>query len=239
MEGYKKKLKLFNVGKISVFSTLVFFLVYIVALVLHLAAIKGALLATGKVWSDAILAVGLVAIGIVAHELLHAAGALLFGKASTKDIQFGAQLKQGLFYCHCKKPITIAAYRGMLVLPILITGIIPFVVCLFYGGLILTAAFAMLIAGGVGDVAMFVGTLKEKDSKRLVLDHPKTTAYYVLYKQEEFDGEELTEDEEEKLIAESQRKGAASLGVKILLVAVFLALTVLAIYIVALIMQFI
>lgn len=239
MEGYKKKLKLYNVGKISVFSTLLFFIVYIIALVLHLAVIKGDLLATGKVWGDAILAVSVIAVGVIAHEFLHALGAILFGKASFQDVKIGADIKHGLFYCHCTKPITARAYLGMLILPIIVTGIIPFVVCLFYGGLILTAAFAMLLAGGLGDVVMFVGLLKEKDPKRLVLDHEKTTAYYLLYKPEEFDGEELTAEEEKQAVASSRTKGAASLGVKILLIAVFLALTVLAIYIIALIMQFI
>lgn len=239
MEGYKKKLKLYNVEKISVFSALTFFIVYIVALVLHLAAIKGVSLATGKVWGDVLLAVAVIVVGIVVHELTHALSAILFGKASVKDIKLGADLKQGLFYCHCTKPITVNAYRVMLLVPVIVTGIVPFVVCLFYGGLILQAAFAMLIAGGVGDVVMFCGLLREKDGKRLVLDHPKTTAYYLLYAPEEFEDEEMTEEEEERAIADFRTKGAKSMGVKILLIAIFLALTVLAIYVIALIMQFV
>lgn len=238
MEGKKKELRLYPLGKINVVATLVFFLLYLITLSVKLFGIKGQYTATGSVAWDIVLTVSLVAVGVLLHELFHGGAAMVFGKCARKDVKIGADLKQGLFYCHCSRPITIGAYRMMLITPLIVTGLIPYVICLFFGGLIIPVAFSLLFAGATGDVAMFCGLLKEKDKNLLVLDHSKTTAYYLLH-DETWEGTEISEEEEERLIAESKTKGAASLGVKIVLIALFLALVVLALFVVGLIMKFI
>ena len=237
MEGYKKKLKIHSIGKVSVIATALSFVAYIGAVVLNVAVLHGKKIVTGVVWGDVVLTVCLIAVGVVLHELIHGVFAVLVGKRKFSDLKFGVKLKDGFFYCYCKEPVTLLAYRLMLIMPLIITGLIPYVITLFFGGLIVPAAFSMLIAGAANDLAMFFGLIKEKDGKRL--DHPDAPACYLLYKEEEWDGQELTEEEEKKVIKDAKNEGTASLGIVILLIAIFLSLVVLGLYAVALVMQFI
>ena len=237
MEGYKKKLCLYNIHNINVAAVVVFVVTFLVGFLISALAVKAPFVVTGHVAGDAGLAVGLVIVGVVLHEGLHALGAIMFGKARKDDIKFGAKWKEGVFYCHVDKPIPLKAYRGMLILPLAVT-LVAFALVVAFGGTCLLVALSLLVAGASGDVAMFVGSWKEKDKNRLVLDHPDTTAYYLLYTEDE-DADVLSEEEEKEIIEKQKKEGGAKMGVKIALIALFIALFALALFVVALIMKFI
>ena len=236
----KKRLEVINVKKTNVAAVALFFVIFLVGTALSQLAIHGKAIVLGKVYWDAILAVGVVAVGVVVHELLHALCAILFGKAKKQDIKFGCSVKQGLFYCYCQKDVTRNAYLLMLVLPVVLTGIIPLVISVFFGGLPLLAAFSLLTVGGIGDIAMFIRTLTV-DKKAMIRDHAETTAFHVVYNVgEEPEGFTETTPEEEKAMMDAiEKKGAESMGVKILLIAIFVALVALSLFVLALVMKFI
>ena len=246
MEGYKKQLKVYNVKIINNIAVAIFFVAFIVGAVINFVATDSPYLATGKVWGDMILSVGLLVVGVFVHEGIHALAALIFGKTGGENIVFGIKPKEGFLFCHCKAPITVNAYRIMLILPFIITAVIPYIVTVITGGLMLIAVFSMLMSGAAGDLVMFFGLIKIKDGKnRRVLDHPDTVGYYLLYKEDELpDGfSEMTEEEEKAYIeknthpvAERTRKG---MMLKILGIGVFCALVVVSLYIIALIMKII
>lgn len=240
MDEKKKVLRYYDTGKLGVIATAVFFVVLIFGLSMNLFVAKTPYVVTGHVAGDAGLSVGLVLVGVVIHELLHGLGAVLFGKCKKNDVKYGINLKEGIAYCHTKKPLSGKSYCGMLVLPIIVTGIIPFAICVATGGLMEIAAFALLIAGGTGDVIMLVGVLKNKDANREIIDHETALAYYALMTDEELASlglEETTEESEKQTIEKCKSGEGTKLGIKIALIAVFVALTVLGLFLLALFMK--
>ena len=239
MEGYKKKLRVFGIGKINVCAVTVFFVLLIIGLSVNFWGTKAEFLATGSVAGDVGLSVALVLVGVILHEGLHALAAIVFGKCKKEDIEFGVKLKEGLFYCHCKKPVDGKAYCAILIIPLIVTGIIPFIVCMITGGLMQTAIFALMTAGASGDVVMLCGVLKNKDTERKIIDHPDATAYYALYPENDLpEGfSETSEEEEKEILSSAELKDGKKLGIKILLIALFIALTALVLFLIGLFME--
>lgn len=239
MEGYRKKLRVFNLGKINVLAVVLFFVFALSGLAINLFAAKSPYLATGSVAGDIGLSVGLIAVGLFVHEGIHGLAAIVFGKAKKGEVAFGFKIKDGLLYCHCKKPLEGKAYFVMLILPLIVTGIIPFAICVALGGLMQICVFSLMIAGAAGDIAMACGVIKNGDTERTVLDHPDMTAYYALYPENDLpDGfSETTEEEEKEILSSDGIRDGKKLGMKILLIALFVALTVLGLFVIGLFME--
>lgn len=237
--NYKKQLKSFNLNTIMTTSFLMFIVPFVVFAIINFA-LKRQLLLTDKVYLDVIISIVMLAALLVFHELIHALGAILFGKLSVKDIKFGANLKQAMLYCHMKKPMKVNAYRASILLPVIVTGIIPLIISAIFGNIFLVAVFSLMVSGGAADIIMFF-SLAQIDKDTLVEDHPKAPAYYLLYKEgsEPKDFVECTKEMEEELIEIMQKKPVfnAKNTLKILLIAIFLALVVLGIYLAALLMK--
>lgn len=242
---YKKQLVKFNLNKIANLSLLLFLLPFAAALFLNLLAFKRPLLITGKVYFDIIMIIGIYIVGLVCHEGLHALGAVIFGKCSPKDIKFGVIPKQMMLYCHVKTPLTVASYRYLLLLPVIVTGIIPLIISTILGNIFLVAVFAMLVSGGAGDFIM-VHSLSKYPSKQLICDHPEAPAYYLVYPSDNLpdDFDEATEEQEDALREEMKRApGQTADGksknnlLKILGILVFLAFAALIVFLIALMMK--
>jgi hypothetical protein len=237
--NYKKQLKTFNLKTIMITSFVMFIVPFVVFAIINLA-LKNPLLLTGKVYLDVIISIVMLAGLLVCHELLHAFGAIVFGKLSLKDIKFGINLKQAMLYCHIKKPMRVNAYRVAILLPVIITGIIPLIISAIFGNLFLVTVFSFMVSGGAADIIMFF-SLAQVDKNTLVEDHAKAPAYYLLYEQgcEPKDFVECTKEMEDEVVSSMQQSVAFSgkNTLKILLIAIFCALVVLAIYLAALLMQ--
>lgn len=243
MDGYKKQLKIYSLPRINYLAIIIFFVTFIGGIAVNFVATDMPYLTTGYVWADIILSLGLIAVGIFSHEVIHGLSAVIFGKCGGADLRFGMKLKDGLFFCHCKKPITINAYRIMLIMPFIITGLIPYIITVFFGGIMLIAVFAMLMAGAAGDIVMLCGLAKQKNGKNLVIDHPDAVAYYLLYKEDELppDFVETTEEDEKRIMEENEKKTQErtrkGMLLKTLGIGIFCALVVLALYVMALVMK--
>lgn len=107
---------------------------------------------------------------VIVHELVHAIGWKFASGLSWSRFRFGI-LWQGLApYCHAIDPMPLNAYRFGAVLPLVITGILPWLVGLFAVDAALAIAGAVLISGAVGDIYV-LWTLRAVPANVLVQDH--------------------------------------------------------------------
>jgi hypothetical protein len=143
-----------------------------------------------------------------------------------------------------KEPLTVSAYRITLILPVIITGLAPWAISVAFGNIFLIAVFSMLTAGGAGDIRMFAG-LRKTGGKRLIIDHPNTVAYYLLYKKDELPEnfvEATPENERETFermsVAESEHE-QKSMMLKTVAIAFFILCVAVGLYFLARLMQFI
>ena len=130
-------------------------------------------------WSAGMLqdvAVGVVllllayVVSVPLHEGLHALGMLATG-AQSSDIKFGARLLHGVVYVHCGVPMPLSAYRIVLLLPVVVTGVAPAVWGIVTGnGWVATYAYLMIVSA-IGDLEMY-WRLRGWPGGALVRDHP-------------------------------------------------------------------
>ena len=138
---------------------------------------------------------------IVVHELIHGAGFMLVGKAKKEDIKFGSLLCHGMFYCHSEKPLGVRAYIITLLLPVLLTGFIPFLFIMFSGSFFWAIFAVFAISSGAGDMIM-AWELRKLPNDAVVLDHDKLPGYYILYDEDNLPVAFEEEDVNTKEIAE-------------------------------------
>ncbi len=122
--------------------------------------------------------------GFVLHELLHAAGLLLFAKASPAEFRFGFMLRYMSFYTHYRKPVVLKGVRIALLLPILLTGAVPLIVGIAANVLLLTVLGGILTAAGIGDVMMFI-KLRPFPDDALIFDYPDAPGCDIYIRQEQ------------------------------------------------------
>lgn len=244
--NYKKQLVRFKLTTIVNLSFIMFMVSFIISGLINLLATNNQLLLTGKVYWDIIITLAMLALLLAIHELLHALGGLISGGCKVKDISFGINLKQSMLYCHINKPIKVGIYRFVLLLPVIVTGIIPLIICTLYGNIFMVFLFSIMVSGGAGDVIMFF-SLAGYDKNVMVLDHASAPAYYLLYEEGKTPKSfvECTEADENKLLDDMKKSPYGTtdgknknLLIKSLLIAIFCALTVLGIFVTALIMAF-
>src|SRR5690554_5370940 len=78
------------------------------------------------------------AISAIIHELLHVVGMLLFGRVPLRSIRFGHRISEGVLYVHSREPMSARAYRGVLLLPGIVTGVVPTVIGIYVGSMWIT-----------------------------------------------------------------------------------------------------
>lgn len=123
----------------------------------------------------------LIFVWLVLHELLHGIGFLSLGKVKGANVVFGAELEKGIFYCMCKEKISKLNILVALVLPLLLIGIIPYIIGLCINNNLLILLGVFNISGSVGDLLMIIDIiLMPKDI--LYLDLDDTTSFTILSK---------------------------------------------------------
>lgn len=118
-------------------------------------------------------------LGIPFHEFLHAVGWSLIGRIPITEVKFGVLWRALTPYAHLPKPVKAHTYRVGALSPILIMGVIPYLVSLIIGHawLVNFALFFILAAGGDLLVAWILRGV-ERDA--MVLDHPTRVGCIVL-----------------------------------------------------------
>ena len=129
-----------------------------------------------------VLVAGILAVfvgSVVVHEALHAVGMLLIARAPRGAIHFGVDRATLTPYAGCRTPMTARAYRGVVGLPGLVLGVIPWVAALVTGsGYLLAFALWMLAAAG-GD-ALVLWVIRSLPGDARVMDHPSRCGCVVV-----------------------------------------------------------
>jgi len=105
------------------------------------------------------------------HELLHAVALVLFANPPWSAFKFGGHWRQLIVYCHCQQPVPMRAYRYCTLTPLVLLGPLTILAMLGYPAIWLALATAVHLSGCVGDVWMFLRSLRFPDYF-LFLDFP-------------------------------------------------------------------
>lgn len=117
-------------------------------------------------------------ISVVVHELLHIVGMFVFGRVPWRSIRVGHRISEGVVYVHTSEPMSARAYRGVLLLPGIVTGLLPAVYGIatgfgwitFYGWVMMTSA--------IGDIAVYM-LMRDLPPNVQVQDHPSEVGVRV------------------------------------------------------------
>lgn len=124
----------------------------------------------GDVALGVLILIGVYTLSVPIHEGLHALGMVATG-TPTSSISFGAKWRQGIVYIHCDRPMSLGAYRFTLLLPVVVTGLLPAVVAVVIGLHWIAVYSALMIVSAVGDMEM-VWRLRDLPAETMVRDHP-------------------------------------------------------------------
>ncbi|WPK13939.1 DUF3267 domain-containing protein [Lysinibacillus louembei] len=116
---------------------------------------------------------------IVLHEAFHLIGFMMFGGAKFKELDYGINLKLGIAYATTVKPLTNSAMKKALLLPFWTTGVFPTILGFYIESFAFVLTGALLIAGAVGDFAMYK-ELRKFPNNVLVKDDPQLPKLYIV-----------------------------------------------------------
>lgn len=115
--------------------------------------------------------IGAVAVSAVLHECLHAVGAMRWGKLTRRDVKIRFSWRGLIPVCHCKAPVTVGAYRALILLPLYVLGSVFIILLTLFPSAWLALATGTLIAGSTGDM-LILWKLRHFNSSYLIQDHP-------------------------------------------------------------------
>jgi hypothetical protein len=126
----------------------------------------------------ALLFIVIMLTGIVVHEGIHGLFLGYFARTGYKSISFGVHWKMLTPYCHCSEALQARHYRIGLMMPLLILGLLPFIIAMATGhmGIFLFSIIFTLAAGG--DMLIF-WLMRKIKSTTIVKDHPHKIGFYV------------------------------------------------------------
>lgn len=86
--------------------------------------------------------------GLLLHEAVHVAGYYLFGRAPRGSVRLGPGGAGFALRARCERPVSARAFRGVLVLPALLLGLLPGVVAVVAGSwlLVIWAVWMLVVA---------------------------------------------------------------------------------------------
>lgn len=117
-------------------------------------------------------------VGIVVHELIHGITWACFAPSGWRSISFGVMWKMLTPYCHCNEPMRPRPYIIGALMPLIVLGIIPAIICLISGSLFLLVWSIIFISAASGDIWM-AWLLTKESPGCTVLDHPTEAGFYV------------------------------------------------------------
>jgi len=122
--------------------------------------------------TDLRFALPVLAASVLLHEILHAVGFRLLGRAPREAIRIGFQRRTLTPFASCSAPVRASAYRAAALLPGAVLGVLPVLTGWLLGsGTLVLYGWAMLAVAG-GDLAA-VWAIRDVPGRVLVLDHPQ------------------------------------------------------------------
>ena len=120
----------------------------------------------------------LVVAGLL-HELLHAIGWTFFGRQPWSAIHFGMFWLALTPYTHLKVPIDVDAYRAGGILPVLVTGVLPYLIGLVSGSSPWLWLGILMSIAACGDL-LSLWLLRRLPAGTMVQDHPSRVGCTVV-----------------------------------------------------------
>lgn len=119
---------------------------------------------------------------IFVHELVHGLAWVIFSHNRLDDIEFGVMWKYLMPYCTCKQPLELGPYVAGGLAPLVLLGVVPFVIGIAIGNLPVTILGAFMALSATGDVMIVAKLLRFRTDAREVVtfDHP-TEAGSVIF----------------------------------------------------------
>lgn len=126
------------------------------------------------------VALVILIVGVVAHELLHGFSFVLIGKQPLENVKLlGFQWKTLTPYSSCRVPVRARVYRWAVAMPGLVLGLAPSLLGIITGnGWVMLFGLFFLFAAA-GD-ALILWLIRGVGSDELVEDHPERAGCYVL-----------------------------------------------------------
>lgn len=129
-------------------------------------------------WHVAALLGGIVALSLV-HESLHAFALMSAARLTPSSFRFGVVWTALMPFCHCLRPVRLAHYRFMTLLPLFVTGLLSMALMLEYPSDAMAAFAGITLGVCTGDVWM-CWRLRRFSGDCLALDHPEEIGCDVL-----------------------------------------------------------
>lgn len=174
MEGYTMEKKTISILAANIWALVVMVVLLIVGFVLM-----------SLLWDElhffgaGFLLIIAIIPGFVVHELIHGFTWMLVTHSSFSHLRFGAMT--GAIYCHIDVPMKKRGYVIGALMPLVILGIVPFVLSFALNSIWLMIFGVILIAGAMGDV-MIVWALRHEPKETLVYDHPSEAGCVVYHR---------------------------------------------------------
>jgi len=122
--------------------------------------------------------------GVIIHELIHGMTAAWYAGLGWKNIRFGVQWKSFTPYCHSTLPMSASKYRYVVVMPLIILGIIPYIIALINGsGWFLTTGILFTVTAA-GDM-IILWMMRKLKGPELIQDHPTEIGFLIIDQSEE------------------------------------------------------
>ncbi|WP_162920091.1 DUF3267 domain-containing protein [Paenisporosarcina cavernae] len=115
---------------------------------------------------------------IVLHEAVHLVAFRFIGKVPWSSLDYGINWKLGVAYATTSQSIANRPLQGVLIAPLIVTGLLPFVYGVFFASPFWLISGCFLIGGAAGDVAM-IKALRGYPANALVRDDPNLPKLYV------------------------------------------------------------
>lgn len=166
MEGYAAELRTIGMLKANVMALVALGLFCLLG-VAGMYAIWGGI-SFGRPWSSMLFCIGIFA-GVAVHELIHGFTWMWATRSGFSHLRFG--LLQGGVYCHIDVPMSKRKYVVGALMPLLLLGVVPFLLSFATHSLWLMLFGAIFIGCAMGDV-LIVWAIRKESPDTLVYDHP-------------------------------------------------------------------
>ncbi len=121
---------------------------------------------------------GVLIVGAWIHEVIHGLTAVYHAGIEWKQVRLGIQWKTMTPYFHSKVPISVAKYRVVVLMPLIVMGLLPYTLALLTGnGWLLTFGMAFIITA-FGDL-LILWMMRNLSPLQSVQDHPSKVGLIV------------------------------------------------------------
>lgn len=132
----------------------------------------------GSAWEGVLRVIKWTAIGFIVyaisallHEGIHVIAMFAFAGVPPSSIRFGARPRDGVLYVHTDRPMSANAYRGVLLLPAVLQGLLPLAFGTLEGSWWIVLYGYVMLVSAIGDLAI-LQLIRPLDGADVVRDHP-------------------------------------------------------------------